>query len=201
MVLIGNRPSASSSVSSSVRAAPTLRSRPALRRFVVPRRTRGSHLLRACEFRQLCSVAPARACARLAGERRRRPSDPAGSHLVAGRRRRLPDAAGARALAGIHQGAASLNTVLRAQAHPPPAPLLSGPAHSALRESHSVQRRSSDLWCPSASVAWTRLFSGISLMITNAESRTNIQEIAAGIYRVRTPVPLPGTSAQFSFNQ
>ena len=38
-------------------------------------------------------------------------------------------------------------------------------------------------------------------MITNAESRTNIQEIAAGIYRVNTPVPIPGTSAQFSFNQ
>lgn len=38
-------------------------------------------------------------------------------------------------------------------------------------------------------------------MITNSQSRTNIQEIADGIYRINTPVPMPGGSGQFSFNQ
>ncbi len=37
-------------------------------------------------------------------------------------------------------------------------------------------------------------------MITNRESGTNIQEIADGIYRINTPVALPGAGA-FSFNQ
>jgi flavorubredoxin len=37
-------------------------------------------------------------------------------------------------------------------------------------------------------------------MITNAESRTAIDEIAADIYRIHTPVDLPGGQA-FSFNQ
>jgi flavorubredoxin len=37
-------------------------------------------------------------------------------------------------------------------------------------------------------------------MITNSESGTNINEIAAGIYRINTPVALPG-GAKFSFNQ
>lgn len=37
-------------------------------------------------------------------------------------------------------------------------------------------------------------------MITNAQSGTNVHEIAAGIYRINTPVALPGASA-FSFNQ
>jgi flavorubredoxin len=37
-------------------------------------------------------------------------------------------------------------------------------------------------------------------MITNAQSGTNIEEIAAGIFRINTPVPLPGGLA-FSFNQ
>jgi flavorubredoxin len=37
-------------------------------------------------------------------------------------------------------------------------------------------------------------------MITNTQSGTNIHEIAAGIYRINTPAPLPGGSA-FSFNQ
>jgi flavorubredoxin len=36
-------------------------------------------------------------------------------------------------------------------------------------------------------------------MITNTESRTNIQEIAPRIYRINTPVDLPGSA--FSFNQ
>ncbi len=36
-------------------------------------------------------------------------------------------------------------------------------------------------------------------MITNAQTGTNIAEIADGIYRINTPVPLPGTD--FSFNQ
>jgi flavorubredoxin len=37
-------------------------------------------------------------------------------------------------------------------------------------------------------------------MITNQTSRTNIDEIAAGIYRINTPVAIPGTPG-FSFNQ
>ncbi len=37
-------------------------------------------------------------------------------------------------------------------------------------------------------------------MITNSQSGTNIQEIADGIYRINTPVPLPDGS-KFSFNQ
>ena len=37
-------------------------------------------------------------------------------------------------------------------------------------------------------------------MITNAESGTNIQEISEGIYRINTPVKLPG-GEQFNFNQ
>jgi flavorubredoxin len=37
-------------------------------------------------------------------------------------------------------------------------------------------------------------------MITNAESGTNINEIADGIYRINTPIALPGGQG-FSFNQ
>ena len=37
-------------------------------------------------------------------------------------------------------------------------------------------------------------------MITNSQSGTNIQEIAAGIYRINTPVSLP-EAGHFSFNQ
>lgn len=37
-------------------------------------------------------------------------------------------------------------------------------------------------------------------MITNRESSTNVQEIADGIYRINTPIALPGAGA-FSFNQ
>jgi flavorubredoxin len=37
-------------------------------------------------------------------------------------------------------------------------------------------------------------------MITNTQSGTNIHEIAAGIYRINTPVGLPG-AGQFNFNQ
>ena len=37
-------------------------------------------------------------------------------------------------------------------------------------------------------------------MITNTDSRTNIQEISDGIYRINTPVKLPG-GEQFNFNQ
>lgn len=37
-------------------------------------------------------------------------------------------------------------------------------------------------------------------MITNTQSRTNICEIADGIYRINTPIPIPGGIA-FSFNQ
>lgn len=38
-------------------------------------------------------------------------------------------------------------------------------------------------------------------MITNTQSRTNIQEIASGIYRINTPISIPGGPGQFSFNQ
>jgi flavorubredoxin len=38
-------------------------------------------------------------------------------------------------------------------------------------------------------------------MITNAQSRTNIHEIADGIYRINTPIQIPGGPGQFSFNQ
>jgi hypothetical protein len=37
-------------------------------------------------------------------------------------------------------------------------------------------------------------------MITNTQSGTNVHEIAAGIYRINTPVNLPGAGA-FSYNQ
>lgn len=38
-------------------------------------------------------------------------------------------------------------------------------------------------------------------MITNAQSGTNIHEIIEGIYRINTPVALPGGAGQFNFNQ
>jgi len=38
-------------------------------------------------------------------------------------------------------------------------------------------------------------------MVTNPHSGTNIQEIADGIYRINTPVDLPGGPGAFSFNQ
>ena len=38
-------------------------------------------------------------------------------------------------------------------------------------------------------------------MITNSQSGTNIQEVADGIYRINTPVTLPGAGGQFNFNQ
>jgi len=38
-------------------------------------------------------------------------------------------------------------------------------------------------------------------MITNSQSGTNVHEIAAGIYRINTPVTLPGGAGAFSFNQ
>jgi len=38
-------------------------------------------------------------------------------------------------------------------------------------------------------------------MITNAQSGTNIHEVAAGIYRINTPVSIPGGPDQFNFNQ
>lgn len=37
-------------------------------------------------------------------------------------------------------------------------------------------------------------------MITNAESGTNVNEIAAGIYRINTPIQIPG-AGRFNFNQ
>ncbi len=38
-------------------------------------------------------------------------------------------------------------------------------------------------------------------MITNAQSGTNVNEIAAGIFRINTPIAFPGGAGQFSFNQ
>ena len=38
-------------------------------------------------------------------------------------------------------------------------------------------------------------------MITNTESGTNIHEVADGIYRINTPVSIPGGPGQFNFNQ
>lgn len=38
-------------------------------------------------------------------------------------------------------------------------------------------------------------------MITNQQSGTNVEEIADGIYRISTPVPLGGVANGFSFNQ
>lgn len=38
-------------------------------------------------------------------------------------------------------------------------------------------------------------------MITNSSAGTNVHEIAAGIFRVNTPVVFPGGSGTFSFNQ
>ena len=38
-------------------------------------------------------------------------------------------------------------------------------------------------------------------MITNPQSGTNVHEIADGIYRINTPVTLPGGVGQFNFNQ
>jgi flavorubredoxin len=38
-------------------------------------------------------------------------------------------------------------------------------------------------------------------MITNRESGTNINEVADGIYRINTPITLPGGVGQFNFNQ
>jgi flavorubredoxin len=38
-------------------------------------------------------------------------------------------------------------------------------------------------------------------MITNSQSGTNVHEIAEGIYRINTPVSIPGGPDSFSFNQ
>jgi hypothetical protein len=38
-------------------------------------------------------------------------------------------------------------------------------------------------------------------VITNPQSGTNIHEIADGIYRINTPVAIPGVPDQFNFNQ
>ena len=38
-------------------------------------------------------------------------------------------------------------------------------------------------------------------MITNPNSGTNVHEIAAGIYRVNTPVEIPNGPGRFNFNQ
>ena len=38
-------------------------------------------------------------------------------------------------------------------------------------------------------------------MVTNPTSGTNVHEIAAGIYRINTPIAIPGGPGAFSFNQ
>jgi flavorubredoxin len=37
-------------------------------------------------------------------------------------------------------------------------------------------------------------------MITNQQSGTNVQEVASGIFRINTPIPIPG-AGKFNFNQ
>ena len=37
-------------------------------------------------------------------------------------------------------------------------------------------------------------------MITNTQSGTNVQEVASGIFRINTPIPIPG-AGKFNFNQ
>jgi flavorubredoxin len=44
------------------------------------------------------------------------------------------------------------------------------------------------------------IFNKVEIMITNTASGTNVHEIAAGIYRINTPISLPNTPG-FSFNQ
>lgn len=39
------------------------------------------------------------------------------------------------------------------------------------------------------------------MVITNSQSGTNVEEIADGVYRLNTPVTLPGDAGGFSFNQ
>jgi len=39
------------------------------------------------------------------------------------------------------------------------------------------------------------------MTVTNSQAGTNVHEIAAGIYRINTPVTLPGDAGAFSFNQ
>jgi flavorubredoxin len=40
-----------------------------------------------------------------------------------------------------------------------------------------------------------------AIMITNSEHGTNVQEIAEGIFRINTPIAIPGGPGAFSFNQ
>ena len=39
------------------------------------------------------------------------------------------------------------------------------------------------------------------MTVTNPQSGTNVHEIADGIYRINTPIALPGDVGKFSFNQ
>ena len=39
------------------------------------------------------------------------------------------------------------------------------------------------------------------MVITNPQSGTNVDEVAAGIYRINTPVVMEGGPGGFSFNQ
>ncbi len=54
---------------------------------------------------------------------------------------------------------------------------------------------------PSASPRKSRQRPQEARMITNPQSGTNVHEIAAGIYRINTPVVLPGGAGAFNFNQ
>ncbi len=42
---------------------------------------------------------------------------------------------------------------------------------------------------------------GVPQMITNPQSGTNVHEIANAIYRINTPITLPGGAGRFNFNQ
>src|SRR5690554_1351602 len=43
-------------------------------------------------------------------------------------------------------------------------------------------------------------YHGVTPMITNTQSGTNVHEVADGIYRINTPISLGGTG-RFNFNQ
>ena len=55
-------------------------------------------------------------------------------------------------------------------------------------------------YAPSTRAGWSTT-TGARQVITNLQSGTNIEEIAIGIYRINTPMHLPGDAGAFSFNQ
>jgi hypothetical protein len=78
--------------------------------------------------------------------------------------------------------------------HPPPLHFRS-PYHERLRYQRGASFRCHARLLPRAREA------KLEPMITNQQSGTNIEEIAAGIYRINTPVTIPVDPGRFSFNQ